>query len=215
MPKNALYEGLKTHFSPEQIEQLAAVRVGIAGAGGLGGNVAHHLVRTGICRLVIADFDRVAPSNLNRQFYFQDQLGMKKIDALETNLRRINPELEIEALDLRLDADNIRQTFCGCAIVVEALDQAADKKMMAEAFMSDSRPLICASGIGGWGCSDRICTRRIGSSVYLVGDGQSEVSADLPPTAAIVGIAAAKQADAVIETILGTTAVAACPLNAS
>jgi sulfur carrier protein ThiS adenylyltransferase len=79
--------------------------------------------------------------------------------------------------------------------------------MMAEAFMSDGRPLICASGIGGWGDSDRIRTRRIGSSLYLVGDGQSEVSADLPPTAAIVGIAAAKQADVVVETILGSAAV--------
>jgi sulfur carrier protein ThiS adenylyltransferase len=132
---------------------------------------------------------------------------MKKIDALEANLRRINPELQIETLDLRLDAANIRHTFRTCAIVVEALDQAADKKMMAEAFMSDGRTLICASGIGGWGDSDRICTRRIGSSLYLVGDGQSEVSADLPPTAAIVGIAAAKQADVVVEIILGSAAV--------
>jgi sulfur carrier protein ThiS adenylyltransferase len=213
MSQNELYEGLKIHFSPEQIERLAAVRVGIAGAGGLGGNVAHHLVRTGICRLVIADFDRVTPSNLNRQFYFQDQVGMKKIDALQTNLRRINPDLELDVFDLRLDAANIRHTFRNCTIVVEALDQAADKKMMAEAFMSDDRTLVCASGIGGWGGSDRIRTRRIGSSGYLVGDGRSEVSAALPPTAAIVGIAAAKQADVVIETILGPRLLPGDPLN--
>ena len=64
------------------------------------------------------------------------------------------------------------------------------------------RLLVCASGIGGWGESDRIRTRCVGDTFYLVGDERSEVSAALPPTAAIVGLAAAKQADVVVERIL-------------
>lgn len=202
MPQNALYEGLTAHFSVGQIQQLASVRVGIAGAGGLGSNVAAHLVRSGIRRLVIADFDRVAPSNLNRQFYFADQVGMKKIDALEVNLRRIDPDLELETLDLRLTAENTGRLFATCEIVVEALDRAQDKKMMAECFLAAPCVLVCASGIGGWGDSDRIRTRKLGRRCVLVGDGSSEISAAIPPTAAIVGLAAAKQADAVVETIL-------------
>ena len=43
----------------------------------------------------------VAPSNLNRQFYFIDQVGMKKVIALEANLKRINPDLDVQALDIR------------------------------------------------------------------------------------------------------------------
>ena len=54
-------------------------RVGIAGAGGLGSNCAAHLVRAGMKKLVIADFDVVNESNLNRQFFFRNQLGQKKV----------------------------------------------------------------------------------------------------------------------------------------
>jgi sulfur carrier protein ThiS adenylyltransferase len=202
MPGETLREGLKAHFSDRQIRRLAAVRVGIAGAGGLGSNVAAHLVRTGVRRLVIVDFDRVAPSNLNRQFYFADQVGMKKIIALEANLRRIDPDLELEMVDLRLDAANAGPTFRDCEIVVEALDRAEDKKIMAECFLAAPCLLVAASGIGGWGDSDRVRTRSLGNRCVLVGDESSEISAASPPTAAIVGIAAAKQADAVVERIL-------------
>ncbi len=75
--------------------------------------------------------------------------------------------------------------------------------MMADAFIADSRLLVCASGIGGWGNSDRIRTRRLRDTFILVGDAVSEITPTRPPTAAIVGLAAAKQADAVIEIILG------------
>lgn len=202
MPANAFYKGLKTHFSEHQIRQLAAARVGIAGAGGLGSNAAAHLVRSGIRRLVVADFDRVEASNLNRQFYFTDQIGIKKVAALKANLMRIDPDLEMEAVDLRLDEANVCDTFRNCTIVLETLDRARDKKMMAERFLTDSRLFVCASGIGGWGDADRIRTRKIGNSNYVVGDGRSEISAVMPPTAAIVGIAAAKQADTVVAAIL-------------
>jgi len=186
------------------MHQLASVRVGIAGAGGLGSNVAVHLVRTGVCRLVIADCDRVEASNLNRQFYFPDQVEMKKVTALETNLRRINPDLDLQTVDLRLTKANVGRIFNTCAIVVEALDRAEDKKMMAECFLAGPGMLVSTSGIGGWGNSDRIRTRRVGRRCVLVGDESSEISAAMPATAAIVGLAAAKQADAVVERILGT-----------
>jgi sulfur carrier protein ThiS adenylyltransferase len=178
------------------------VRVGIAGAGGLGSNVAAHLVRSGIRKLVVADFDRVAASNLNRQFFFNDQIGLSKVEALSINLARINPAIDVAALNIHLSASNVHKAFDNCQILIEALDEAREKKMMAEAFMSDPRLLVCASGIGGWGNSDRITTRRLRSSLILDGDGQSEISASRPATSAIVGLAAAKQADAVIETIL-------------
>lgn len=176
--------------------------MGIAGAGGLGSNCALHLVRSGICRLVVADYDHVDESNLNRQFYFIDQLGMKKVAALQANLKRINPDLEMQSLDIRLDAGNVGRVFAPCHIIVEALDGARDKKMMADTFMPDARLLVSASGIGGWGSSDRIRTRQVRDTFYLVGDGHSEVSAAMPPTSTVVGIAAAKQADVVVEAIL-------------
>jgi sulfur carrier protein ThiS adenylyltransferase len=199
---NPLLTGLKRHFTDDQVRKLGSVWVGIAGAGGLGSNVAAHLVRSGITRLVVADFDHVAPSNLNRQFYFGDQVGMRKVEALAVNLGRINPDVDMRPIILRLDAGNVRQTFDNCDIIVEALDDARAKKMIAEAFIADQRLLVCASGIGGWGNSDRVRTRRLRETLVIVGDGASEVSSILPATAAIVGLAAAKQADVVIENIL-------------
>jgi sulfur carrier protein ThiS adenylyltransferase len=58
------------------------MNIGIAGVGGIGSNVAVNLVRSGIASLKIVDFDRVEPSNLNRQFYFHDQIGRLKVEAL-------------------------------------------------------------------------------------------------------------------------------------
>lgn len=202
MTANAFLSGLKAHFTDGQIRQLGSVCVGIAGAGGLGSNVAAHLVRSGISHLVVVDFDHVAPSNLNRQFFFSDQVGMPKVEALSINLARINPEIRLRALSLRLHAGNVIGVFEKCQILVEALDDARDKRMMAQAFMTDPRLLVCASGIGGWGDSDRITTRQLRETFCLVGDGKSEVSVSRPPTSAIVGLAAAKQADAVVEKIL-------------
>ncbi|MBR9987963.1 MAG: sulfur carrier protein ThiS adenylyltransferase ThiF [Desulfosarcina sp.] len=204
MTNNPFLIGLQTHFTDDQIRCLGSVCVGIAGAGGLGSNAAAHLVRSGIGRLVVADFDHVASSNLNRQFYFIDQVGMKKVTALEANLKRINPDLDMQALDIQLNAANIGQAFERCHMIVEALDRARDKKMMADALMADPRLLVCASGIGGWGGSNRIRTRGVRNGFYLVGDGRSEVSDTMPPTSAVVGLAAAKQADVVIEAILGS-----------
>jgi sulfur carrier protein ThiS adenylyltransferase len=142
MMDNPLLAGLRTHFTDDQIQRFEAVCVGIAGAGGLGSNTAVHLVRSGIRRLVVADFDHVAPSNLNRQFYFLDQVGMKKVRALGVNLQRINPDLEMQGLDVRLDAGNVRHVFRDCHLIVEALDRARDKKMMADSFMAGPRLLV-------------------------------------------------------------------------
>jgi sulfur carrier protein ThiS len=136
-----------------------------------------------------------------------DLIRQKNLDpatiVVEHNLKRINPDLELQAEAIRLDADNVGRAFEGFHIIVEALDRTRDKKMMADTFMADPRLLGSASGIGGWGVSDRIRTRRVCEASYLVGDGHSKVAEDMHPTSAIVGIAAAKQADVVIEAILG------------
>ena len=78
------------YLTPAERAVLERARIGIAGAGGLGSNCAMHLVRAGVRRLVVADFDVVGESNLNRQFFFRDQLGMKKVAALKANLLRID-----------------------------------------------------------------------------------------------------------------------------
>ncbi|HXE97016.1 MAG TPA: sulfur carrier protein ThiS adenylyltransferase ThiF, partial [Dongiaceae bacterium] len=130
----------------EELERLIAARhtpgvharlkpasVGIAGVGGLGSAVAVALARVGVGRLVIADFDVVEPSNLNRQQYFIDQIGSCKVDALACNLRRINPYVTVEAHRVMLDPENIPAIFSDCSILVEAFDRADMKAMLVNA----------------------------------------------------------------------------------
>ena len=66
---------------------LSKFKVGIAGAGGLGSNCATALARSGVGTLVIADYDKIEECNLNRQYYFTDQIGKLKTDALKENVK--------------------------------------------------------------------------------------------------------------------------------
>ncbi len=182
---------------------LATKKVGIAGAGGLGSNCAAALARAGVGRLVIADFDRVSEANLDRQFFFLDQVGQVKVEALAVNLRRIDGGLVVEGHALRLDPESLLRVFTDCDVLVEAFDTAEAKAMMIETVLSSmpGMPLVSASGLAGFGRSEDIRVRRSGL-LYLVGDLESAVGPESPPMAPRVGIAAAMQANAVLEILL-------------
>ena len=195
--------GVNTYLNERERRILESAVVGIAGAGGLGSNCAMHLVRAGVKKLVIADFDVVGESNLNRQFFFRDQLGRKKVDALAENLRRIEPDLSLDLRDVRLAPDNIDWTFSGCSVIVEAFDSADAKSMLLHALLPLGKPIVSASGIAGWGRSLAIGQRRIGKNLILIGDTLSDVSNGLAPFSPRVGIAAAMEANAVVSLLLG------------
>ena len=192
---------VNTYLTAEEKARLEQAMVGIAGAGGLGSNVAAHLVRAGVRRLVLADFDVVSPSNLNRQFFFQDQIGRRKVEALAENLRRIEPGLELTLHDVRLDAANLPSLFGTCDVVVEAFDNVESKSALLSALRD--RPVVSASGLAGWGRSNEMKVRRLGKDLVLVGDCASDIRAGLAPQSARVGIAAAMQANAVLALLLG------------
>jgi sulfur carrier protein ThiS adenylyltransferase len=149
------------------------MRIGIAGAGGIGSNVAVQLVRSGLgFFLKIVDFDRIEAANLNRQFYFADQVGQSKAPALVENLERIDPAADLQALVLRLDAGNMARTFDDVDIVVEGFDGAADKKMLMETFAGSPKMVVAASGVAGLDL-DRITVRTMGNC-HIVGDFATE-----------------------------------------
>ena len=192
-----------TYLTEHERNVLENATVGIAGAGGLGSNCAMHLVRAGLKRLVIADFDVVGESNLNRQFFFRDQLGRKKVEALAENLRRIEPDIDLSLHDVRLTADNADWTFAGCQVIVEAFDSAEAKSMLLHAVLPLGKPIVAASGLAGWGRSGSIVQRRIGRNLFLIGDTASDIRSGLAPVSPRVGIAAAMQANAVVAILLG------------
>ncbi len=194
--------GIGKYFKEEELRKIRGVCVGIAGAGGLGSNCAVNLVRCGFSDFVVVDYDCVESSNLNRQFFFEDQVGKAKVEALKENLERINAEVRVEAVNLKIDRETIGDLFETCDVVVEAFDEAVFKKMIVETYMNSGKLLVAASGLGGWGNSDDIRTKKVRENFYIVGDFVSEVNEDCPPVAPSVTIAAAKQADVVLSYIL-------------
>jgi sulfur carrier protein ThiS adenylyltransferase len=201
---NAFTRGLERYLSRERLAHIRSRHIGVAGAGGLGSNCALMLVRCGFRQFTIADFDTVAASNLNRQFYNLDQVAVLKVEALKQNLKAINPDVNITAVNRNIDRGNIRRIFDPCDIIVEAFDAVSAKKMVAETYADSDKLLVCASGIAGWGRSDAITVHRVHDRFFIVGDQATAVSAARPPLAPRVTLAAAKQADIVLEYVLGT-----------
>lgn len=182
---------------------LSQKTIGIAGAGGLGSNCAESLLRCGAGKLIVADFDRVSDANLNRQFYFHDQIGEKKVEALRDNLLRINPFASLQMHFSKVDPDNLKLLFSTCDVVVEAFDSASEKLMLIEemALQLPDIPVVAASGLGGWGEADSLRVIRSGN-LFICGDEYSEVTENRPPLAPKVRIVSNLQADVVLEILL-------------
>jgi len=177
--------------------------VGIAGAGGLGSNVAVTLARTGIGKLVIADFDKIEPSDLNRQQYFIDQIGKPKVEALLENLKKINPLSEYEIHNVKINKNNISKIFRDVDILVEGFDRAEMKQMLVDAWLSrfPKKPIIVASGLAGYGKSERLHTRKAGN-LYICGDEETECEECISPMAPRIAIVANMQANLVLELLM-------------
>ncbi len=193
---------LAERIGREAADALGGSTVGIAGLGGLGSNIALLLARSGVGRLVIADFDTVELSNIHRQGYPLSSVGMKKTDAVAKEIERINPWCTVEKNDIRLDRDNV-SIFGGCDVVCEALDDARQKIMLIESLSSMGKRIVSGNGMAGMGDANSIVTRKAGSSLYICGDGSSDVKDTGSLSASRVAVCAAHQANATIRLLLG------------
>ena len=196
---------LVARHTPGVHDRIKTSRVGVAGLGGLGSQVAVSMARMGVGRLVLADFDVVVPSNLNRQQYFVDQIGMRKVEALAATLDRVNPYVRIETHDVELTAQNIPEIFGCCDVLVEAFDRAGEKEMLVNTALDrlpDTR-VIAASGLAGHGPSENIGVHRVSPRLFVVGDLQTEAQPGVGLMAPRVGVAAHVQANLVLRLLLG------------
>jgi sulfur carrier protein ThiS adenylyltransferase len=185
-------------------KDLKKFSVGIAGAGGLGSNAAISLARVGIGRIVIVDFDIIEESNLNRQYYFQDQIGTIKVEALKQNIQRINPEIIVETVNKKLIKGSMDKYFHDVDVIIEALDNAETKTSFIEEIMMklSDIPVVAASGVAGYGFSDRIKTIRLGN-LYMCYDEKAKSSDEDILTAPKVCLMANWEANIVLEILLG------------
>lgn len=185
-------------------EKLKEAKVCILGLGGLGSNVAVLLARSGIGSLKLVDFDTVEVSNLNRQQYRISHIGIKKTEAMKNIIREINPFVEVEILDIKVDRENIYSTVGDIEIVVEAFDRAETKAMLMEELLTNTNKIVVsASGMAGLGSANEIVTRKIRNNFYLIGDNYSDYEEYLGIMSTRVMICAAHQANMVLRLILG------------
>ena len=196
------YDALAGRIGKEEAYKLKSSTVGIAGLGGLGSNIALMLARSGIGRLIIADDDTVELSNIHRQCYPLDSIGMKKTDAVAMEINRVNPFCKVEKHDVRLDEENLI-IFSKCDVICEAFDTAENKIMLIEKLTSMGKTVISGNGMAGKGSANSIVTRKVGDSIYICGDGVSDVREEGSLVPSRVTVCAAHQANAVIRIISG------------
>lgn len=185
-------------------KKLKKSSIGIAGLGGLGSNAAMSLARAGIGRLVLVDFDKVEKKNLDRQYYFLDQIGKLKVEALKENIRGIDPGAVVETYNLKLLRGTMEKPFRDVDLVIEALDDAKTKADFIEEILLKlpDKPVVAASGVAGYGHCDRIFTKRLGN-LYLCYDEYAPSSDDDVLMAPRVGLMANWEANLAIEILLG------------
>lgn len=194
--------------SPELNLALSKAVIGVAGLGGLGSNIAISLARVGVKKLVLADFDVVEPSNLNRQQYFVRHIGMQKTQALKELINDVNPFVEVETHDIFLDEKNVASVFGECEILCEAFDNVAGKAMIlneAGASLKDKK-IIGASGMAGYFSSNIIKTIKFAKNVYLCGDLTNEAKIGQGLMAPRVAVCANHQANLAIRLLMGLEA---------
>ena len=198
-------KALTERHGEELQKRFSSATVAVCGLGGLGSAIAIALARAGIGKLILIDFDRVDITNLHRQQYKTNQIGMNKTDALRSNLEEIAPYMEIETHTVRLTEDNAAELLRNADIICEAFDRAENKAMLTEVVLTKmpDKYLVAASGMAGLSSANSIRTRRITSRFYLCGDEISDVADGIGLVSSRVMLCAAHQAHTVLRILAG------------
>ena len=180
--------------------KISSSTVAVCGLGGLGSNIAIALARSGIGKLILIDYDRVDITNLHRQQYKANQIGMYKTDALRENLREIAPYLVMEAHNAYLTENNAIEFIKEADIICEAFDDPRVKAMLTNLVLSElpDKYLVAASGMAGLGSANSIRTRKITKRFYLCGDEISDVDTEGSLISSRVMLCASHQAHTVL-----------------
>jgi len=185
---------LLPQFGAEGQQRLLESTVLVVGAGGLGSPVALYLAAAGVGRLLIADFDRVDLTNLQRQIlHTTDRVGSPKAESARQALRALNPEVEVVPIGAALEGELLREQVARSDAVVDGSDNFATRFAVNAACVAAHRPLISGAVIR-WEGQVSVYTGQPGDPCYrcLYGAG-GEVedtcsqNGILAPVAGIIG----------------------------
>ena len=184
-------------------KKISSTTVAVCGLGGLGSNIAISLARAGIGKLVLIDFDKVDITNLHRQQYKVNQIGMNKTEALKNNLKETNPYLETEIHTVCIDENDAKELLKGCDIICEAFDNPECKAMLTNLVLEKmpDKYIVAASGMAGLDSANLIKTRKVSKRFYLCGDEVSDIKDGIGLVSTRVMLCAAHQAHTVLRII--------------
>ena len=201
--KEEWMKALNDRHGIEYQGKISSTTVAVCGLGGLGSNIATSLARAGIGKLILIDFDKVDITNLHRQQYKANQIGLYKTDALQDNLKEINPYIETEIHTIRLDENNAKDMLSDADIICEAFDNAECKAMLTNFVLAEmpDEYIVAASGMAGLDSANSIKTRKVSKRFYLCGDEVSDVKDGIGLVSTRVTLCAAHQAHIVLRII--------------
>ena len=203
--KNEWMDALIARHGLDLHKRFASATVAVCGLGGLGSNIANALARAGIGKLILIDFDRVDITNLHRQQYKANQIGLYKADALAENLAEIAPYTDITAVTAKITEENFADLLKDADVVCEAFDNAQTKAMLVNGVLEQLPQcyLVAASGMAGMDTPNTIRTRKVMGRFYLCGDETNDVADTIGLVAPRVMLCAAHQAHTVLRILAG------------
>lgn len=203
--REEMQQALEERHGKELQAKFSKARVAICGLGGLGSNIAISLARAGVGRLHLIDFDEVDITNMNRQQYYVNQIGVPKTEALAQNLKQIAPYIEVTTDQVKVTADNLKVLLWEDDIICEAFDKADQKAMLVNGVLTSfpEKYLVAGSGMAGLDSGNLIQTKRKMKHFYIAGDDVSDVNAGLGLVAPRVMLCAAHQALMVLRLLAG------------
>lgn len=147
---NPRYERNIPALSEAECRSLQDKRVLVVGCGGLGGHLIDMLTRIGVSSLRVVDGDVFEPSNLNRQLLSEvPLLGVSKAKAAAARISRVNPDVEVEAIDAFLTEANAGRLLSGCDVVLDGLDNIESRRILAKECARSGIPYVYGA-VSGW-----------------------------------------------------------------
>lgn len=130
-------------------QKLTDAHALVIGAGGLGSPVALYLATAGVGHLTLVDHDIVDLTNLQRQIVHRlDAVGTPKVVSAARTLAQLNPEVRVQALQLRADAAKLDELVAGADVVLDCSDNFATRHAVNAACVRHARPLVAGAAIG-------------------------------------------------------------------
>ena len=122
----------------------------VLGVGGVGGYVVESLVRSGIGKFILVDFDVIDETNINRQIIaLESTIGLKKVDVLEKRIKEINSGCEVIKIDEFIDKDRVKDLFnYDIDYFIDACDTMTTKKEIIKECIRRKIKFISCMGTG-------------------------------------------------------------------